>query len=321
MKELNNNIKLGLFITLGTMLFILSLYYLGKKQNLFGNTFEIKANFSHVNGLQKGNNVRFSGIDVGTVKEITILNDTTIQVLMIIDYKVQPFIKSDAITALGNDGLMGSKLINISPGSSSSNMAKDGETLLSINELDTEDMLRHLEQTNRNIATITNSFVGIAQKIDHGEGLFGKLLNDSSMSHDLAVSLRNIRRTSDETAQLSATIGKSLSKIENDNNLIGTLLNDTLVVSDLKKTVQDLKEFSNNTAILTKEMNVILKKINSGEGAVATILTDSLANENIKQSLQNLQDGSAAFNKNMEALQHNFLFRRYFKKQEKRRNK
>lgn len=318
MKETYSNLKLGIFITIGTVCFVLALYYLGAKQNIFGSTFEIKATFNNVNGLQRGNNVRFSGIDVGTVKEIKILDDTTIQVLMVVDESIQSFIKTDAIASLGNDGLMGNKLINISPGSASSEVIKEGENLHSINELNADDMLRRLEETNQNIAFITKSLVGIAHKIDKGDGIVAKLLNDSSLSEDLSISMVNIKHLSAETAKLSKVIGKSLGKVEDKDNTLGILLNDSSMAKDLQKAIKEVRLFSNNTAQISSDLKQIINQIESGEGTAGTLLSDSIANENMKQSLINLQEGSKAFNENMEALKHSFLLRRYFKKQEKK---
>lgn len=317
MKEKIDNIKLGLFITIGTICFVLALYYIGAKQNLFGNTIEIRVVFNDVNGLQKGNNVRFSGIDIGTVKEVEILNDTSIQVKMLIDKKVQQFIKQDAIATLGNDGLMGNKLININPGSPHSEMIKEGELLHSVNELDTDDMLRQLEQSNRNIGTITESFVGLVQKIEQGDGVLGKLISDSSLSEDLSLTMKNLRQLSTETAQLSKSISNSLKKIESKDNTLGLLLNDTSMANDLKIAAQEIRSFSKNTDQIMVDIQLMIKEIQSGKGAAGTLLTDSIADNNLKQSLYNLENGTNAFNKSMEALQNNILFRRYFKKQER----
>lgn len=312
-----NNLKLGIFITLGTIFFIVALYFLGAKQNLFGGTFEIKAVFNNVNGLQKGNNVRFSGINVGTVREVTILNDTTIEVNMLIQDEIQEFIKIDAIATLGNDGLMGNKLVNISPGNSNSPIVQEGERLLSINELDADEMLRRLEETNRNISLITSSLVGVVEKINEGEGTLGVLLNDNSMAADLSSTMSNIRELSQQTASLSKNINKSLNNVESSENTVGMLLNDTTFAADLRSTILELKAFGTNTEKISDDLKSIIAEIQAGEGTMGTLLADSIANENVKQSLYNLQEGSKAFNENMEALKHNFLFRRYFKKLEK----
>ena len=74
--EISKNIKVGVFVLIGTGLLIIALYLIGTKQNLFGSTFELQAKFKNINGLMPGNNVRFTGIDVGTIKSITIITIT-----------------------------------------------------------------------------------------------------------------------------------------------------------------------------------------------------------------------------------------------------
>src|SRR6185369_12860165 len=107
------NAKLGLFVIAGLLFLIFSLYMIGRNRTLFGSSFTISANFRNVNGLMLGNNVRFSGIDVGTVQKIEIVSDTLVKVTMIIDEGVRKFVKKNAVASVGTDGLMGNKVINI----------------------------------------------------------------------------------------------------------------------------------------------------------------------------------------------------------------
>src|SRR5690348_15105543 len=116
-KESSRNMQVGLFVSIGTVLLIVALYLIGDKQNLFGSTFRISAKFYNVNGLMVGNNVRFAGIDIGTVEEIEIINDSSVNVIMVLEERVQPYIKKNAIASIGTDGLMGNKLVNINSGS------------------------------------------------------------------------------------------------------------------------------------------------------------------------------------------------------------
>src|SRR5689334_12869651 len=106
-KELTRNIRLGIFVLAGTVFIIVMLYLIGSKQNLFGSTFRISAQFYTVNGLMEGNNVRFAGIDVGTVEKVEIISDSTVNVVMLIEEKIRPYIKKNAIASVGTDGLMG----------------------------------------------------------------------------------------------------------------------------------------------------------------------------------------------------------------------
>src|ERR1700741_1104116 len=114
-KDLTRNIRLGFFVMAGLLLLISSLYMIGSKRNLFNSTIKVNVTFHNVNGLIEGNNVRFNGIDVGTVSKIQIESDTVLHVELVIDKNVSKFISSTSIASIGTDGLMGNKLVNITP--------------------------------------------------------------------------------------------------------------------------------------------------------------------------------------------------------------
>ena len=84
MTEKSNSykVRLGLFVSVGILLFFLGIFFIGRQKNLFDPSFSLFANFKNVSGLQVGNTVRFSGINVGTVETIHIVNDTTVRVHM-----------------------------------------------------------------------------------------------------------------------------------------------------------------------------------------------------------------------------------------------
>jgi len=79
-KNTISNMKLGAFVLAGVLCLVLLLFMIGKNMNLFGNTYVLKARFENIQGLVVGNNIRYSGIQTGTVKNIKILNDTVIEV-------------------------------------------------------------------------------------------------------------------------------------------------------------------------------------------------------------------------------------------------
>lgn len=112
-KTTSQKIRLGFFVVTGLFIFILAIYFIGDKQKMFGQTNHLKAVFNNVNGLQLGNNVRYSGVNAGTVRNINMINDTIIEVVMLIDKDIFYHIKKDAVAVIGSDGLVGSMIINI----------------------------------------------------------------------------------------------------------------------------------------------------------------------------------------------------------------
>ena len=101
-KNSTNKIKLGIFVSLGLVVLILAIYFIGEKQLLFKNTFRLSAVFEDVGGLQIGNNVRLSGINIGTVENISLISDTSVSVEVLIDENTRKFIKKDAVASIGS---------------------------------------------------------------------------------------------------------------------------------------------------------------------------------------------------------------------------
>src|SRR5690348_5384377 len=125
-KEPGSRWKLGMFVIIGLVVFAAAIFFVGRQTNLFGSTFHLTAQFKSAGGLKEGNNIRFSGLNVGTVNTIT-LQDSFVVVDMVIKKKVQEFIKSDATAIIGSDGLMGDKVLTINPGTISKSHVKDGD--------------------------------------------------------------------------------------------------------------------------------------------------------------------------------------------------
>lgn len=192
-KETGNSIKLGVFVVAGVMLLITAIYFIGQKQHLFSNVFRISGIFNNVNGLQVGNNIRFSGINVGTVENITIVTDTSVRVDMVIDSDVQKFIKNDATAIIGSEGLMGNKTINIAPGSIDHPSIKDQEVIKTTKPVDFDEILGQLNTTTQNAAIITDDLSAIMNSIRSGKGTVGKLFMDTTLAKDLNQTIKNLR--------------------------------------------------------------------------------------------------------------------------------
>ncbi|HXD93663.1 MAG TPA: MlaD family protein, partial [Bacteroidia bacterium] len=151
-KEIRNNIVVGAFVSIGMALLIVGVYFVGAKKNLFSSTFTIVAEFTDINGLQDGDNVRFRGLDVGTIKNIEVNYDSIVIVTLTIENKMRPFIKKNAFVSIGTDGLMGNKLAIVHNGATISKDIEEGDTILAINPMGSEDIIRSLGGTSKNIA-------------------------------------------------------------------------------------------------------------------------------------------------------------------------
>ena len=190
------SITLGIFILAGIGIFAAGLYYLGRQRNLFGVNIHLTSVFKNVNGLQVGNNVRFSGINVGTVDEIDIITDTSVLVTMIIDASVQKFIKVDAAAIIGNEGLMGNKVINIISGTQGGETIADNAKIRTVVPIDVDGILLSVKHTAEHAERISGDLEHITHSISSGHGMLGKIMFDKQFASNLDATLFNVRNSS-----------------------------------------------------------------------------------------------------------------------------
>jgi phospholipid/cholesterol/gamma-HCH transport system substrate-binding protein len=188
--------KVGLFAVIGLVIFLGALFFLGKQKNLFGSVFRMNAMFNDVAGLKVGSNVRFGGITVGTVDDIQIMNDTSVKVAMIIQDNVKRFIKKDANASITSDGLMGDKVVVISPGTMAQQQIQDGDMLPSRAPVEMEEILSSLKVSADNAAVITGELSQMAYRINHGKGALSKLIGDSTFANNITTTVTNLKKSS-----------------------------------------------------------------------------------------------------------------------------
>jgi phospholipid/cholesterol/gamma-HCH transport system substrate-binding protein len=189
-------IRLGAFVAIGLSLFVMAIFIIGKQKNLFNPVFKLTSTFYNVSGLQVGNNIRFSGINVGTVDNIRIINDSTVRVDMLIRKEVHPFIKSDCEVAIGSEGLIGDRLLIITQGSTDAPLAKEGQLLASNEPVETDAIMASLQVTAGNVEVITDQLAEIMYKINKGNGTLGRLIQDSTIAENLNQTIVNLKTSS-----------------------------------------------------------------------------------------------------------------------------
>ncbi|MDD2529247.1 MAG: MlaD family protein [Lentimicrobiaceae bacterium] len=291
-------VRLGLFIIGGLALFVIAIFIIGKQQNLFNPVFKLTATFRNVSGLQVGNNVRFTGINVGTVDNIKIINDSTVLVDMLIKKDVQPFIKADCQVAIGSEGLIGDRLLTISYGSPNAPIAKDGQQLASKEPVETDAIIASLETTSESVEVVALQLAEIMTKINNGKGTLGRLIQDSVIAENINETIENFKTSSEGL----------------DQTIEATKENVFAFMESLQKTAA-------KTEVASNQLGEIMVKINTGQGTLGMLIQDSTTAVHLTETILNLKESSKGLNENMEALKHNFLFRGYFKRKAKEEEK
>lgn len=315
-KTTSQKIRLGLFVIIGLIIFILAVYFIGDKQQMFGKTYHLKAVFNNVNGLQLGNNVRYSGINVGTVEGIEMVSDTIIRVDMLIEKTIFSYIKKDAVAIIGSDGLVGNMIVNILPGKGKFPPVTPGDEIKSLNRVRTDDLLNTLGITNKNASLLTADLLKITNEITNGKGTVGLLIRDSILARDLKETAHYLKITGKGTSESVTRLNQIISSLDNKNNVIG-VLKDTAVANNMKTIVRNLDESSYKIDEVVSNINATITNIKDGKGTINYLSNDPELVRKIDSTMTNINEASFRLNENMEALKHNFFFRGYFRKQER----
>jgi len=313
-------LRLGILMLLGSLVFVLAIYFIGNKQSMFGRTVILYSVFNNVNGLQPGNNVRYSGIDIGTVRNIEMINDTAISIEMAIERKILRHIRKDALATISSDGLVGSMIVNIIPGTGNEVAIADGGTIRSYSRKRTEDMLKTLTVTNENAALLTADLLKITNKITQGKGSLGILLNDTVMAGDVKETIYYLKISSKETAASIKKFNQLITSLDKTDNTLG-ILRDTLVAGKIKSMVSNMEKSSQAISQTIAKLDELVVGVKDGHGAVNYLTKDPKSAQKIDSVITNINDATILLKQDLQAVQHSFLFKRYFKKQEKNRKK
>ena len=269
----SQKIRIGIFTIVGILIFVIGIFLIGKNKNMFGDTFTIYGTFSTVGGLQAGNNIRFAGIDVGTVESISLVSDTIVRVNMLLQSKIKPFLKASSVASIGSDGLMGDKLILIAGGGPTAALLKDGEKIRTTNPLDFDKTIARMTKVAENAEVLSGSLAGISVQLSEGKGSLGRLLYKDDLAVSMEGAVNNVKNMTGSLAGVS-------SEIKAGRGSIGRLI----YRDDLAKSLEA-----------------------TAAGAKVTMST--------------VNDAAFGFSENMKALQGNILFRGYFKRQAKAKEK
>jgi len=291
--------RLGVFILLGIVLLVLAIFLVGQKESLFSSTFKVRAYFQDIQGLRPGTNVRLSGIDVGSVSDIDIVNDTTgrVQVTMNLQTDVKRFIRTDTKASIESEGLVGNKVIVLKIGSSQAEQVKDGGVIQSEEPIGFSAIIAQTEGIMEYTKKMTMNLSEIVEKVNNGEGSIGKLLNDDELYTN--------------ATQLTKRADESLKGITNKLDRVTSLF-DSLGIG-VQKTID-------NVNFAVANIDSIVSGINQGEGVLGGFVSkkgkyDSTVTStmlNIQKTSEEAKIGAERLAENMEALKHNWLFKGYF---------
>lgn len=304
----------GIFVFFGLGFLIVGILAIGNLHETFKTKINVMVLFDEVSGLQKGNNIWFSGVKIGVVGKVEFFSQKKVLVEMNIDESVTQYIRKDALVKISTDGLIGNKILVIYGGTALLPEIAEGDTLGVEKTFTTEDMINTLQANNTNILEITNDFKSISKKLADGEGTVGKLLNDEDIYLQLDAATIALKSAAGKADQMIGSLSTFTEGLNKKGTLANELTTDTVVFNSLKNSVLQIQQIADTAAVLVADLKTTTNNPNTTMGV---LLHDEAAGKHLKETLKNLESSSLKLDEDLLAVQHNFLLKGYFKKKEK----
>ncbi|WP_224999601.1 MlaD family protein [Cesiribacter sp. SM1] len=316
MSEQDNrrNARLGFFVLIGVIVFLIGIFFIGSARNLFSSNITLYVLFNNVSGLQRGNNIWLSGVKIGTVSDVDIATDSLVLVSLKVRERDQKFINKDAKAYLSSEGLVGNSIIVIEPGQMRIPV-EDGDTIGTKYTTSTEDIINLAQSAGEQLIEVAGNLGEVTQQLLDGNGTIGMLLSDTTVADDFRSTLTNLEATSQRTRSLSNEVGRMVNRLQNnEDGPVYTLMNDTTFADTYSTALSNIEETTANAAQVTQELQRLSEQLQREDNAVGVLLKDPEFARDLQRTMDNAAAASRKLDENMEALQSNILFRGFFRR-------
>lgn len=301
----------GLFVTVGLAVLGGGILAIGNINDTFTQKITVHATFEEVGGLSTGDNVWFSGVKVGVVKGLEFDEQSHVKVEMKIDQDAAKFIRNDALAKIGSDGLIGNKIVVLYEGTPGAPAIADGDVVRIGDEVSMEEMMAMFQTNNENLLAITNDIKTLTSGIVAGKGTAGRLLGDEALATQITETVASMKGTADSASAAAGQMASYTRKLNQPGSLPYELATDKTLFPSLQASATQLQGVATSAGTLVDGLAASTQNPNTPLG---TLLHDQEAGGDVKQTLANMTKTTELLNEDLEAVQHNFLLRGYFKK-------
>ena len=316
MNETSNRraVIVGSFVFIGMIFLVGGILMVGNLRETFKNKMEVISHFDEVNGLKKGNNIWFSGVKIGIVNSLSFYGKSQVEVSMKIALTAKQYIRKDAKVKISSDGLIGNKILVIYGGTEKAGEVEEGDTLGVEKTFSSEDMINTLQENNKNALAITSELKAVTSKLTSGDGTLGKLLNDNAIYDNINAASESLKNTASKAQQLVSSLASFSAGLNKKGTLANELTTDTVVFNSVKASVKHLQQIADTANLFVTNLK---QAAANPKTTVGVLMHDEESGARLKETIKNLESSSKKLDEDLEAAQHNFLLRGYFKKKAK----
>jgi phospholipid/cholesterol/gamma-HCH transport system substrate-binding protein len=291
-----SKLKVGLVMTLALFTLFITVFFASSIENLLSPKVELKAQIQNVKGLRKGAPVWVSGIEVGSVKNISLHPEYGTIVTLAVNKNTLDFLRKDSEASILTMGLLGDKYVELSSGSPDAALIKSGDMIKGTTAVELKDVAEISASSIKKMSDFINKLDHLVTKIERGEGTFAKFLTDPEIYDNLR--------------DISKTLSVVLHEIKDGQGTIKMLLHDpslynrmlaatasveefTLVLNNRQGTLRRLAEdptLYENLNRASQQLSSIMEKIESGEGIAGELITDKELAGDLKDTITDIRE-------------------------------
>jgi len=294
-----DQLKVGGLILAAIAILTIAVVKLGEAADLFTKRYTLVTFLSNSNGLQKGGTVTLAGQLAGNVKRIDFLppsGDTTrnLRVTLEVEVRLRSLIREDSRIKLKSLGLLGDKVLDISPGTPRFGILPPGDTIQSLPSLDYEAMLMQANGALTDVVQLTHDLRSITGGIAHGDGTMGQLINSRTLYDQLNGTLTHLNGVLSRLDRPNGTFGRMVDDPALYNHLVDvTAQLDTVLAqlhsphSSVGRLLTDDTLYTHMVAV-TSQADSLLRALSTGNGTAGRIINDPALYDKLNKSLTDL---------------------------------
>jgi len=303
---------LGVFLVGGLVIMLAGMASVGMLSGWFSDEISVTAAFDTVDGLKEGDRVWFSGVPVGKVESVALADAGMVKVQMSVPRDDAAAIPPDVVASIGSDGLIGNRIVQLVDGDDPRDgHLADGDELEVEPYLSTDELMAQFQDTNRELMGIAKNVNTASRRMLEGEGTIGQLIVDDQLYHDAEAAVTTLSRAAVQAERMTRAGARYTAALNEPGTLPYALAHDESLTDSLTRTAGSMEKASTDLELVATDVR---RATSSSDTPLGVLMHDRSAGADVEGTLADLHDGSELLAENLEAMQHNFLLRPFFKK-------
>jgi len=269
-------LRVGATVAAAIVLAMVGTFLIGREQRFWERKQAYEIRFTRVNGLRVGSPVSLTGVDIGSVQEVSFpenISANYISVSVNISGSAAQRIREDSLARIRTIGLLGDKYVEISAGSPQSPMLPPGSIIPSTDPIDYEALLGESGDIISNIVETTNSLRNVLASIEQGEGLLGQMIKNREQG---AITLADLQKTVAHVESTTASLERMTKDVESGKGAFGVLL----------KRGDEARRLLANLDRAASDLTKLSSRLESAGGALPQLIEDKQYAEGLLRDLR-----------------------------------